>query len=79
MSTPKILSMSQRLLTRRIVVPEQFALCTAYVVDDVMTLSSMRCTVSRCSATMCASCEKIWPSSLMVDSIDSMAVLRCCM
>ena len=41
-----------------------------------VTSASIRCTVSRCSATIPASCEKIWPSSAMVDSMDSMAVER---
>jgi hypothetical protein len=38
--------------------------------------ASMRWTVSRCSATMCASCEKMVPSSAIVDSIVSIAVER---
>jgi hypothetical protein len=41
-----------------------------------VTSASMRCTVSRCSATMLASWEKIWPSSAMVLSMLSMAVER---
>ena len=38
--------------------------------------ASMRCTVSRCSATIVASCVNICPSSAIVDSIDSIAVDR---
>jgi hypothetical protein len=38
--------------------------------------ASIRWTVSRCSATIPASWEKICPSSAMVLSIDSMAVER---